>query len=155
MAISKAREFAELIGIIAIVVSLGAVAYELRQTQSALVAATYQARAFDAINEALTIGDSGELIRVLVATDSGGDFEAVAALNAEDRERLRHFLRARMVDWDNEWYQYQNGYLDEDFYRTTTLPSIQRYAPRWRNIGHTEPRTEYRAFVDELLAQPD
>ena len=52
------KETAELIGILAIVASLIALVMELRQTQSALSAQTYQARAIDAIGELLYIADS-------------------------------------------------------------------------------------------------
>ena len=43
------KDIAELIGIAAIVVSLIAVVVELQQTQAAISASTYQARAFDGI----------------------------------------------------------------------------------------------------------
>lgn len=155
MSAIKWKENVELIGIIAIIVSLGAVVYELRQTQSALVASTYQERAFDAIHEAYSVAGNDELIRVMAATNSGEDFDVVNNLGPEDALRIRHFLRARMVDWDNEFYQYQHGYLDPDFFETTTIPSIKRYAPRWRNVGLTEGRAEFRQFVDELLAGDD
>lgn len=52
------KDIAELIGILAIVVSLVSVAFQLRQTQLALVAATYQARAFDAIAEGQYVADT-------------------------------------------------------------------------------------------------
>ena len=103
------KDFAEFVGIAAIVASLGTVAFQLQQTQAALNASTYQARAFDAIAEAQYVADSDYLLPILVMTQDGEDAEAIAALNGPDRARLRHFLRARMIDWDNEFYQYQNG----------------------------------------------
>ncbi len=155
MSKSSWKETAELIGIIAIVVSLIALVAELRQTQSALLAQTYQTRAIDAVGELLEIADSEHLAPILTATNNAADFDAVADLDAEERLRLLNFLRARMVDWDNEHYQYQNGYLDEDFFRSTTERSVKAWAPRWRNTGLRESREEFRQYVDALLGEEE
>ena len=150
---SNWKETIELVGILAIVASLIALVMELRQTQSALSAQTYQARAIDAIGESLYIADSEYIVSILTATNIGTDYEAVANLNTDDPMRLLHFLRARMVDWDNEHYQYQNGFLDADFFEETTQKMVIKWAPAWRNIGITEGREEFRNFVDQVLAE--
>ncbi len=49
MTISKWKDVAEIIALIAVIGSLVAVAVELRQTQAALQAEVYQSRAFDGI----------------------------------------------------------------------------------------------------------
>ena len=155
MAKTSVKDIVELVGIFAVVATLLAVVVELRQTQSALLAATYQARAFDAISELMTQADSEFLIPVLAATDEGADFKAVENLSPDDRLRLKAFLRARMVDWDNEHYQYQNGYLDPDFFEETTSKSVRAWAPRWRAIGLTEAREGFREYVDQVLRDAD
>jgi hypothetical protein len=147
------KETAELVGLMAIVASLMALVVELRQTQSAMLAGTYQSRAIDAIGEALYIADSNYLVPILVATNNGGDYEAVANLNAGDRMRLFHYLRARMVNRDNEHYQYQKGYLSADFFEGTTTLLVKEMAPRWRSIGLTEKREEFREYVDRVLSE--
>lgn len=146
------KDTAELIGVTTIVLSMAALAYELRETQEALLAQTYQERAFDAISEQLNAADSEFLLPVLVATDTGADAEAVAQLNDTDRLRLRQYMRARMADWDNEYFQYQHGYLDEDFFRTTTVRAIKNWAPRWRRLDIEESRDGFRQFVDDVLS---
>lgn len=135
----------------AIVASLIALTMELRQTQSALLAETYQTRAFDAIAEQVLIADSELLMPILVETNFGANYEAVAELNAVDRARLVSYLRARMIDWDNEHYQYQNGFLDADFFEVTTTESIKEWAPRWRAVGLDEGRNKFRKYVDQIL----
>jgi hypothetical protein len=145
------REAAELIGIIAIVASLLALLMELKQTQSASSAETYQTRAIDAIDELLVVADSEYLAPILAKTNYGSDSDAVATLNTVDHLRLHSYLRARMIDWDNEHYQYQNGFLSADFFEATTAKSIAIWAPRWRAIGLEEGRKEYREYVDKLL----
>jgi len=67
---------------------------------------------------------------ILVKTDHGRNFDAVTNLSEEDRVRLFHFLRTRMLDWDNEHYQYQSGFLDADFFEVTTKAHIRIWAPR-------------------------
>ena len=147
------KETAELVGIIAIVASLIALVMELRQTQSALSAQTYQARAIDAISELLIVADSEHLAPILTKTKYGADYEAVANLDAGDHLRLYQYLRARMIDWDNEHYQYQHDFMDADFFEATTTKSVKQWAPRWRAIGLTEGREEFREYVDLVLRE--
>ena len=90
---------------------------------------------------------------ILVKTDHGENFDEVANLSEEDRVRLFHFLPARMVDWDTEYYQYQSGFLDAGFFEVTTKESVQIWAPRWRAIGLTEGRQDFRDFVDSVLEE--
>lgn len=153
MAKADWKETVELIGILAIVASLIALVLELRQTQSALLAATYQARAFDAIAEERAVADSEFLLPVLITSAYGEDKEAVAILGDADRARLIHFLRSRMIDRNNEHYQYQNGFLDADFFEVTTSSSIKKWAPRWRAIGLTEGRHDFKDYVDRVLEE--
>jgi hypothetical protein len=150
---SNWKETAEVLGIIAIVASLIALVTELRQTQSALLAETYQARAVDAIGELLDVADSEYLAPILAATDNGADQDAIANLDAVSRLRLLNYLRARMIDWDNEHYQYQNGFMGADFFETTTTRSVKAWAPRWRAIGLMEGRAEFREYVDRVLSE--
>ena len=147
------KDIAELIGILAIVASLVSVAFQLRQTQLALISSTYQARAFDAIAEGHYIADSEYLLPILVKTDHGENFDEVANLSEEDRARLFHYLRSRMIDWDNEYYQYQSGFLDVGFFEVTTKVSVRKWAPRWRAIGLTEGHRDFREFVDSVLEE--
>ena len=60
------KDIAEVVGIAAIVVSLIVIVMELRQTQSALIASTYQSRALDAVGVAWANSDS-EVLGPLLA----------------------------------------------------------------------------------------
>lgn len=150
---SSWKETAEVIGILAIVVSLIALVMELRQTQSALLAETYQTRAIDAIGELVDVADSEFIAPLLAATNYGDDQDAVANLDSVSRLRLLHYLHARMIDWDNEHYQYQSGFLNEDFFEATTTDSVRTWAPRWRSIGLVEGRKGFREYVDRVLSE--
>ena len=60
-----------------------------------------------------------------------------------------------MLDWDNEHYQYQNGFLSADFFEETTTKNVRKWAPRWRAIGLVEGREEFRVFVDRVLSDEE
>jgi hypothetical protein len=145
------KAIAELVGLAAIVASLVALIFELRQTQSAITAATYQARALDSISDSRYLAESEHMLRILVETETAKDTEAIARLSEIDRARLRAYLRAEAHDLDNEYYQYQHGFLDQGFFEDVTKRSIERMAPRWRAMRIYEGRREFRRFVDSLL----
>ena len=151
METEKWRFYAEMIGIIAVVASLIALIAELRQTQSAVQAATYQARAFDAIQLNHELQDSEYILPLLTAVNVR-DPEQVSALSDIDRARLVVFFNGRRVDADNEYYQYQFGYLDEEHFEHGLKPFIRRNAPNWRALGVPEGRPSFTAFVDTVLA---
>lgn len=132
-----------------------AVVYELRQTKAALVASTYQARAFDAIAVRTGLADSDHLLPLLVETDFGCDQDVLNTLSAVDRTRIREFLFSEMFDLDNEFYQYEHCYLDADFFENAYKPRLRFAASRWRAMGIRENRQSFSKFTDELLAETD
>lgn len=137
----------------AIVASLIFVGLELRQTQTALVASTYQSRAFDAIDVRSTLADSEHLLPLLVKTNFGCDLEAVKSLNEVNRSRIRQFLFTEMFDLDNEFYQYEQGFLDPDFFENAFKPRLKWAALAWRRMGIRENRQSFVEFTDKLLLE--
>ncbi len=152
MSATSWKDVAELIGIGAIVASLVFVGLELRQTQTALMASTYQARAFDAMNAQRGLADS-EYIGPLLAKIELDNEQSLERLSSEDLWRLRAHVVSRMIDFDNEYFQYQSGYLDEKYFEGQFKPGLKRWAKRWRQLGMTEFRPELRELVDELLVE--
>lgn len=149
MKISGWKDFAELV---AVVGGLLAVVIELRQTQSALSAQAYQARALDVINTMHEVTANPELA-ILVNAHLDGDL-TVDAASTEELIQLHNHFYLRRADLDNEHYQYQNGFLDPDFYETTTRREIKAYAPHWRAFGIPEPRQRFSEEVERILADP-
>ena len=74
-------------------------------------------------------------------------------LSVEEYTVAFNMLIATMIDLDNEHYQYQNGFLDEDFYLGDTVRGIKEMAPLWRKFGLHESRKEFRAEVDRILSE--
>ena len=77
------KGIAELVGIAAIVASLVFVGLEIRQTQSALMASTYQARAFDAMTAQRGLADS-EYIGPIFAKIDIDNHQSLQELNDEE-----------------------------------------------------------------------
>lgn len=144
---------AEIVGIAAVVASLLALVVELRQTKIAVMAATYQARALDAIALNLALQES-ELVLPLLTKTEVLDPAQLSQLSDLERMRLVVFFTGRYVDADNEYYQYQQGFLDEEHLEYGIKTFIRGNAPRWRALGIEESRPSFRAFVDSVLAEP-
>lgn len=152
MKISGWKEFAELVALTAVVGGLVAVVIELRQTQSALSAQAYQTRALDVIN---TMHESSANPKqAMLLSDYLGGKLTVDAISPEELSQLRSHFYIRRTDLDNEHYQFQNGFLDPDFYETTTKREIKAYAPHWRAFGIPEPRQQFSEEVERILADP-
>ena len=146
------KEIAELVALIAVVGGLAVVVVELRQTQVALRAQAYQSRAFDAI--AFNWNMTQDPTIDLLATDFESGKLDIDALEPHQKSKLVNLYYVKRTDLDNEHFQYTQGLLDEDFYRTTTVPEIEAFAPFWRSLQIGEPRRAFTEEVDQILADP-
>ncbi|MEL7185869.1 MAG: hypothetical protein AAFN50_05465 [Pseudomonadota bacterium] len=142
-----------MVGITAVVASLIAVAIELRQTQSAIVANTYQARAYDAIDKNWRLAESPVLGSILAKVSA--DPSSIDALTDVELRQVRALARGMRIDADNEYYQYRQGFLDEEYFESALKPRIARQARLWRSLGIEERRPSFKKFVDEQLAGAD
>ena len=146
------KELVEIFTLVAVVGGFIAVVQELRQTQLSLNAQAYQARALDSIDQNFRMLEDTELLELLTQMRSGQtDIDSLTPL---ERARLTRFMFIRRTDTDNEHYQYATGFLDTDFYFTTTVREIKETAPLWRMLGIREPRESFRDEVDRILADP-
>ena len=147
MNLQRLKDIAELIALAAVIGTLAAVVVELRQTQSALQAQTYQDRALDAIEWHFDVAMNPQLNVLFLENLDPDD------LSVEEYTVAFNMLIATMIDLDNEHYQYQNGFLDEDFYLGDTVRGIKEMGPLWRKFGLHESRKEFRAEVDRILSE--
>ena len=152
MTTTKWKDIAEIVALFAVVASLIAVVVELRQTQAALQAQAYQTRASEAFLTHLEFAQHPEL-DILFKRSLAEDFDPASLTEAELAQLERMYFAIR-TDVDNEFYQYQRGYLDPEFYERATVADIQEFAPRWRRLGIGELREEFRIEVERVLADP-
>ena len=153
MSIEQWRDWFELVALVAVVGSLLAVVVELQQTQAALRAQAYQARAFDGIEWNFELAKD-HVIRDMQDRFNEPDFDP-RALSPSDWALALRLITIVRIDLDNEHYQYQSGFLDASFYHGETVERIRSSAPIWRAMYLVSPRTEFREEVDRIIAESE
>ena len=163
----KKIDLGRTIGILANVGVLAGIlflAVELRQNTESLdesrrlaAANAYQARAFTFASQSLSNVQSPEMVEALVAFEAAGGqgqpAVAFATLSPQDQIRIRAYYLARVVIYDNNYYQYRNGYLDEDRYGSIDAPIIKAESPVWEAIGISLQTPAMEEEINRLQGQ--
>jgi hypothetical protein len=150
----------EVIGALAVVITLIYLAKQIRQNTHAMeearrlaLAQTYQMRS-DALQAMLVdAADSEHIGPIIIRLTELGYPEDVAALEAlsdAERGRFRMWQIAQQTHWDNMHYQYQQGYLDREYYEDAFRERVVRLAPTWRALGLTSGRRSFFAEIERL-----
>lgn len=147
---NKWKDIVEILALLTVVASLLVVVIELRQTQVALQSQAYQARSFQSFDHHIDMMDKPEL-DALFRESWSSDFR-LEKLSSVERQKLERLYMALRADYDNEHYQYQQGFLDPDFYLATTARDIKTFAPVWRTLGIDDSRALFHAEVDRILS---
>ncbi len=154
----------ELIGAVAVVITLIYLAKQIRQNTVAMqesrklaLAQTYQMRS-DALQEMVVqAADSQFIGPIIVKLTEAGYPENVAALDAitpQELGRFRLWQIAQQTHWDNMHYQFQQGYLDEETYEVAFTERVGRLAPTWQALGLTVGRRSFFAEIERLPRKP-
>ena len=127
----------EFIGAIGVVVTLIYLAKQISNSNAVSAAQVYQERA----NTRMTLhqfqSDSDNLAPIMFRLSEQGWPENVEALNELDGLELHRFEQhqfASVVRFDNSYYQYRHGFLDEDAWELTKV-GIRIMAPTWERLG--------------------
>ena len=163
MTIMELGALGEFVGAIAVVVTLIYLAVQIRQNTSAMeeskrlaLAQTYQMRA-DALQEMLVeAADSQYIGPILTKLTGAGYPEKVASLNeltVEERGRFRQWQIAQQTHWDNLFYQYQQGFLDDEYYQDSFRERVKRLGPIWKALGVTGSRRSFDAEIEQLMRE--
>lgn len=147
----------ELLGAIAVVVTLIYLAKQIRLNTRAMeenrklaLAQTYQMRS-DALQEMLVEASESHYIGPIIVklTQHGypEDLGALDVLTPEERGRFRLWQIAQQTHWDNMYYQYQQGFLEPEYYEGQLKMRVRRLAPVWRALNITTGR---RSFAEEI-----
>ena len=143
----------EAVGVIATLLYLSV---QVRQNTHAMeenrrlaLAQTYQMRA-DALQDMVVnaaTSDLGEIIAKLTELGYPQDITALEQLTAEERSRFRLWQIAQQTHWDNLHFQYQQGFLNEEYYEHAFKERVVRLSPVWRALGLTGGR---KSFFEEI-----
>ncbi len=157
MTIIELGALGEFLGSIAVLATLVYLAMQIRQNTHAMdegrklaIAQTYQMRS-DALQMMLVqAADSehiGPLITKLTSAGYPEDISALAHLSKVERGRFRMWQIAQQTHWDNMYFQYQQGFIDEEYYRDSFRERVSRLAPTWKELKVAGAR---RSFVEEI-----
>ncbi|MGI9245392.1 MAG: hypothetical protein ACR2I8_01605 [Steroidobacteraceae bacterium] len=109
MSLEELGSIGELISSIAVVISLVYLAIQLRSSTDTARTSTYQA----------VVAEFGALNRAMASTKNLSAMFAAAledydALDTSDRETISQLLLVAFQNFENMYYQYRKGYLEDD-----------------------------------------
>ncbi len=150
----------ELISAIAVVATLIYLAKQIRLNNIAMdearklaLAQTYQMRS-DALQAMMVAAADSDHIgpAIIKLTEFGypEDLTALDRLTPEERGRIRLWQIAQQTHWDNMFFQYEHGYLDEESYQDSFKERVRRLAPTWRALNLMVVRKTFREEIERL-----
>ncbi len=150
--------FGEFFGAIAVVGTLIFLAIQVRQSKEATEANT---RSMDEGRRlALAQAYENRTVTLLDNLRDSRESQHVKLFTAdsdipEDQIRTRLWLRWWANYLDNVYYQYQQGFIDEEYYQSQFQDAVRNFAPRWRAVRVNEPRPSFRQEVERILAEAE
>ena len=164
--------FGEFVGAIAVVATLVYLAIQVRHSKDAMEANTrsleesrklemahaYQARADQAARAHRQLADSEHLavIRQKLGGRAVAEAFAVASLSPIEEQRWAAWMRAWLTDTDNLLYQYQQGFLDQEYFESNVKAEIRLFAPMWDALDTKRiVKPTFDAEVERILAEAE
>ena len=147
--LSLSANFGVVIGLILLLI-------EIDQNSDLVQAQIHQARSDQHVSDRLQRANSEFLLPALEKFDAAGGFANLSALDQltiVEAARIKELLFAMHQDYDNLFYQYQQGYLDEEFYRYRVEYPIAVLAPWWEKLDVFESvgrRPSYDAEINRI-----
>jgi len=123
---------------IGVVLGLILLLIELDQNSDLVRAQVHQARSDAQVSRLEERADTEHLAPLLEKISLFGGFTRLSStddLTPEELFRFRIYLQARHQDYDNLFYQYQQGYLDEEYYQSNVAGAIRLFSPWWEKLG--------------------
>jgi hypothetical protein len=153
-------DIGQVVGALAVVVTLIYLAKQIGQNTHAMdearklaLAQTYQVRS-DALQEMLVHAADSEYIGPIIIklTELGypTDVSALDKLDDVERGRFRLWQIAQLTHWDNMYYQFEQGYLDNEYYEDVFIERVARLAPTWRALNITGGRRSFFAEIERV-----
>ena len=121
-----------------VLIGLAVLIVELEQNSDLVRAQIHQARADNFMASRMDVADSEFLLPAVVKfTAAGGpsDVSALSVLDPIERARIRGYFGAMLTGYDNLYFQYRNGLLDEDFYSVRVVNPVKLLTPIWSELG--------------------
>ena len=152
----------EVLGALGVVLTLAYLAVQIRQNTRSMeegrrlaLAQTYQMRA-DGLQSMMVQAANGEvggIIAKLTGLGYPDDIGSLKQLTAEEIGRFRAWQIAQQTHWDNVFHQYNQGFLDEEYYQEAFRERVARLVPVWRALGLTQARPSFLAEMNRLAPE--
>ena len=159
MSADNLNKWLTLLANIGVVIGLVLLIYEIRQNSELVRAQIHQARSDVYSTQRQDFANSEFLLPAYEKYRAAGGHsgeDALAALDPIEAARVYRYLQSRAGDYDNLFYQYRQGLIDEAFYHSRVESSVRRLAPVWIRLGLHEPLTpEFKAEVERLAADAE
>ncbi|MFQ6004142.1 MAG: hypothetical protein ACE5OQ_01450 [Woeseia sp.] len=163
MSIIELGALGEFLGSIAVLATLTYLSVQVRQNTKSMdeskklaLAQTYQMRA-DALQMMLVQAADSEHIGPIITKLTGAgypeDIGALGVLSKEERGRFRQWQIAQQTHWDNMFFQYQQGFIDEEYYRDSFRERVRRLAPAWQALNVAGARHSFNEEIENILAE--
>ena len=163
MTIIELGALGEFLGSIAVLATLVYLSVQIRQNTRSMgeskklaLAQTYQMRS-DALQMMLVQAADSEHIGPIISKLTGAgypeDIGALEQLSKVERQRFRLWQIAQETHWDNMFFQYQQGFIDEEYYRDSFRERVRRLAPTWKALKVAGARRTFAAEIDDILAE--
>ena len=163
MSIMELGALGELLGAIGVIITLAYLAVQIRQNTHSInenkrlaLAQTYQMRA-DALQgmlvQAAVSEKLGTLIYKLTTLGYPTDLSSLSRISEEERGIFRQWQIAQITHWDNMFYQYQQGYIDPEYYENEFRVRVRRLAPVWKELGLLGGRTSFKEEIESILRE--
>lgn len=155
---NKLNDWLQIIGMFSVVASLVFVGFELRQAHEISLSQAYQSRASAAVefNSAFA-ANAAALSAFRKSAEGAGN-----TITAEERDALTRTLFGVYFLYDNAYYQYQQGFVSDDFWLTTrrsmkammSNPFAESvFMERLDVAGRPEFREEVLGIQEELTSE--
>ena len=144
---SSWKDYAEIIGIVAIVASLIFVGLQMKQSHQIALSAIYQARSDSSMAIRMAPLESETLLSARTKQRHGeGD-----TLTPEERTALRSLLVGQITYLENVHYQYISGFISEEHWQTNReeIEGILRREPGLRESMIGDCRVFRESFCAE------
>lgn len=153
MTIDQLGSIGEFSTAILLFVSLIYVGLQIKQNTNATRAQIYQSRTDSLERMAFFIAGSQEIAEIMVKVETGQ--ADLAELTPVELRRFTSIQFVNSVRLDNFFYQYEHGFLDDEFYEDRVTRIVTNLAPVWDKLGLNSGRASFRREIDRILAGAD
>ena len=122
----------------------------IEESRKLALAQSFQARTQLVDASMVEIANSGELAPIMYK-GLAGDFES---LTEDQLARMRIYGFALLNRFDNMLYQYQQGFLEQDFYEASFKSGVKAIAPLWEHFDQLRVvRKGLRDAIEEIVRE--